>query len=127
MSAESEGRGLLQFYFDMSAMESKRIASRTRATPSSRRAMRLLAACAGACVGVVVAGCGTTTSAPGAPAAAPPAPPINLQGFPPAYREGFGDGCATARGAERRDLARFGSDGNYRTGWQDGMAQCRAR
>jgi hypothetical protein len=57
----------------------------------------------------------------------PPPPPVNLQGFPPTYRLGFGDGCATARGTEQKDAARFTADGNYRTGWQDGVAQCRKK
>jgi hypothetical protein len=89
-----------------------------------------------------VAGCATvsppTTPVPsGAPSPAPapapkpyvepPPPPVNLQGFPPTYRLGFGDGCATARGTEQKDVARFSADGNYRTGWQDGVAQCRKK
>ncbi|MEO8345075.1 MAG: hypothetical protein ABI607_05210 [Betaproteobacteria bacterium] len=57
----------------------------------------------------------------------PPPPPINLQGFPQTYRLGFGDGCATARGTDQKDAARFAADGNYRTGWQDGVAQCKKR
>ncbi len=57
----------------------------------------------------------------------PPPPPVNLQGFPPTYRLGFGDGCATARGTEQKDVARFKDDGNYRTGWQDGVAQCKKK
>jgi hypothetical protein len=52
---------------------------------------------------------------------------VNLQGFPPTYRLGFGDGCATARGSEQKDVARFNADGNYRTGWQDGVAQCKKK
>jgi hypothetical protein len=88
-----------------------------------------------------LAGCVTVApSAPGVPAASPPAPqpapgpyveppppPVNLQGFPPTYRLGFGDGCATARGTAQKDAARFAADGNYRTGWQDGVAQCGKR
>ena len=31
------------------------------------------------------------------------------------------------RGTERKDAARFGADGNYRTGWQDGLALCRKK
>ena len=60
-------------------------------------------------------------------AAEPPPPPVNLQGFPLGYRQGFGDGCASVRGSERKDAARFGNDGNYRVGWQDGVAQCKAK
>jgi len=61
-------------------------------------------------------------SAPGAPI--PPAN-INLQAFPPEYRHGYADGCASATGAERKDAPRFRSDGQYRTGWQDGNALCK--
>ena len=59
--------------------------------------------------------------------AEPPPPPINLSGFPLPYRQGFADGCASATGTERRDAGRFRSDGNYSTGWQDGLAQCRKK
>ena len=57
--------------------------------------------------------------------AEPPPPPVNLEGFPLPYRQGFADGCASAGGVERKDAARFAAGGNYRTGWQDGLAQCR--
>jgi len=83
----------------------------------------------------LVAGCASVPPAPTPPAPAapakpapyvePPPPPVNLQGFPPAYRLGFGDGCATGRGTEKKDPVRFSNDGNYRVGWQDGLAQCR--
>jgi hypothetical protein len=82
----------------------------------------------------VLAGCAAQTattpatpSTPSAPAAPAPPPPVNLQGFPPAYQAGFGDGCSTGRGAERKDGDRFGKDGNYRVGWQDGLAQCKRK
>ena len=78
-------------------------------------------------------------SRPSTPAATPdgtPTPPepqgdaeppanVNLQGFPLEYRQGYADGCASARDAERKDAARFKSDGQYRTGWQDGIALCK--
>ncbi len=57
----------------------------------------------------------------------PPPPGINLSGFPLPYRQGYADGCASAKGSERKDAARFAADGNYRTGWQDGLALCRKR
>ena len=57
--------------------------------------------------------------------AEPPPPPVNLEGFPLPYRQGFADGCASAGGVERKDATRFAAGGNYRTGWQDGLAQCR--
>ena len=59
--------------------------------------------------------------------AEPPPPAINLSGFPLPYRQGYADGCASASGAERKDAARFASDPNYRTGWQDGIALCRKK
>jgi hypothetical protein len=56
----------------------------------------------------------------------PPSPPnVNLQGFPLEYRQGYADGCASASGTERKDAARFRTDGQYRTGWQDGNALCK--
>ncbi|MCL4762650.1 MAG: hypothetical protein KJ018_12895 [Burkholderiales bacterium] len=57
--------------------------------------------------------------------AEPPPPPVNLGGFPLPYRQGYADGCASANGPQRRDATRFAADGNYRTGWQDGLWQCR--
>jgi len=54
--------------------------------------------------------------------AEPPAPAVNLSGFPLPYRQGYADGCASAGGGERKDTLRFGAVGNYRTGWQDGLA-----
>ena len=59
--------------------------------------------------------------------AEPPPPPVNLSGFPLAYRQGYADGCASAKGSERKDAGRFGSDTNYNMGWQDGLALCRKR
>lgn len=67
-------------------------------------------------------------TAPPLPASAePPAPKVNLSGFPLPYRQGYADGCASATGPERKDAVRFGADGNYRTGWQDGLALCRPK
>jgi hypothetical protein len=85
---------------------------------------------------LVVTGCATAPerpapTAPTAPplprTAEPPPPPVNLSGFPLPYRQGFADGCASATAAERKDGGRYADDGNYRTGWQDGLAQCRRR
>jgi len=88
---------------------------------------------------VLVAGCASapppaTAPAPPQPSAPPlprtaepPTPPVNLGGFPLAYRQGYADGCASASGAERKDAERFKGDGNYRTGWQDGLALCRRK
>jgi len=80
-------------------------------------------------------GCETAPPRPAKPAekaplpatAEPPPPNVNLSGFPLAYRQGYADGCASLSGGERKDAARFGSDGNYRTGWQDGYSLCKKR
>lgn len=92
-----------------------------------------------ALIAILIAGCATPPPPPATPAPAPsqpakpaplkepPPPPVNLQGFPLPYRAGFADGCSSARGSEKKDQARFGADGNYRMGWQDGLAQCKGK
>jgi hypothetical protein len=84
----------------------------------------------------VVGGCATTAprggptlpGTSGTPANVEPPPPnVNLSGFPLPYRQGYADGCASATGGERKDTLRFAADGNYRTGWQDGLAICRKK
>lgn len=85
-----------------------------------------------------VSGCAAVGPTPSEPPAQPSAPPlprgaeppppnVNLSGFPLPYRQGYADGCASATGPQRRDAARFSSDPNYRTGWQDGVALCRRK
>lgn len=54
----------------------------------------------------------------------PPKPKFNLDGFPLPYRQGYADGCASATGSARKDATRFAADGNYRTGWTDGLGLC---
>jgi hypothetical protein len=67
-------------------------------------------------------------SAPPIPANKEPPPPnVNLSGFPLPYRQGYADGCASATGPERKDAPRYGADGNYRTGWTDGLALCKKK
>ena len=70
-----------------------------------------------------------TPSKPQAPPTRNPNPPanVNLQGFPLAYRQGYADGCASVGDVEHKDPARFRSDGQYRTGWQDGHFLCRKK
>jgi hypothetical protein len=55
------------------------------------------------------------------------APPINLSGYSPAFKEGFQHGCDAARGTPRRDSKRFEADAQYAQGWQDGRAICGKR
>ena len=33
----------------------------------------------------------------------------------------------SATGPERKDAVRYGADGNYRTGWTDGLALCKKK
>lgn len=78
---------------------------------------------------LLVAGCAGTLAPAPAPAplprnVEPPKPTINLDGFPLPYRQGYADGCASATGAQRKDATRFAADGNYRTGWTDGLGLC---
>lgn len=68
---------------------------------------------------VLLAGC-----AHQAPVATSERPPVNLSGYSPAFREGFGDGCDTARGSRKRKEARYADDAQYRRGWDDGQAIC---
>lgn len=55
-----------------------------------------------------------------------PLPAYNLAGYPPAVREGYIDGCETARKSEygRKDEKRFAADPQYRMGWNDGLSIC---
>src|SRR5258707_11177173 len=58
--------------------------------------------------------------------AAPPA--YNLTGYPPAVRDGYIDGCETARNTPyaRKDAKRMAADGQYSMGWNDGYSICKA-
>lgn len=89
----------------------------------------------------IAAGCATSprSDAPvprGEPAPAPSQPsvqrpsppaPVNLSGYSPAFKQGYSDGCASARGSMRRDDARYRSDNDYMMGWSDGNSVCRTR
>lgn len=57
----------------------------------------------------------------------PSVPAVNLSGYPPEFRQGYADGCASANAPRRRDEARFKSDANYAQGWQDGYDICRRK
>ena len=98
--------------------------------PVPHRRIARAAAALGVALLLALGGCATPPaggpgrSAPLPPDAEPPPPGVNLAGFPLPYRQGYADGCASARGGERKDAARFAADGNYRTGWHDGRAIC---
>ena len=55
-----------------------------------------------------------------------PRPAYNLAGYPPPVREGYIDGCETARKSEygRKDEKRFAADARYQMGWNDGYSIC---
>lgn len=56
-------------------------------------------------------------------------PAYNLAGYPPAVREGYIDGCETAKGTRygRKDASRFAGDAQYQMGWNDGHSLCKPR
>jgi len=61
-------------------------------------------------------------------ACASPAPgDVNLSGYPPEFRQGYADGCASAKGSRTRDDKRFHSDYQYAQGWRDGNDICKRR
>lgn len=116
-----------------------------RPSPAARAAPRggwRLVLAGSACA--LLSACATTSAPPGAPAGPgtgaepvvrpgipahvePPAPAVNLSGFPLSYRQGYADGCASVRSGMQQDRARYAADGNYRTGWQDGFALCKKK
>ena len=53
-------------------------------------------------------------------------PTYNLTGYPPAVRDGYIDGCESAKGSQyaRKDAGRFGADAQYQMGWNDGFSIC---
>lgn len=55
-----------------------------------------------------------------------PRPAYNLTGYPPAARDGYIDGCETARKSAygHKDGKRFAADSQYSTGWNDGYSIC---
>jgi hypothetical protein len=56
-------------------------------------------------------------------------PAYNLAGYPPAVREGYIDGCESAKGTAyaRKDAQRFGADPKYQMGWNDGFSICKPK
>lgn len=53
---------------------------------------------------------------------------VNLAGFPPTYKQGYVDGCATSHGIRTvRDEAAFKADFQYASGWRDGRDICKKR
>ena len=54
---------------------------------------------------------------------------INLSGFPPEYKAGYDDGCASVNvaGIVKKDAKRYKSDKQYAQGWKDGFDLCKKR
>jgi hypothetical protein len=53
---------------------------------------------------------------------------VNLSGFPPAFQQGYAEGCESAgTGRTRRDEGRYRADEDYMQGWNDGYGVCRRR
>ena len=56
------------------------------------------------------------------------------EGYPPAYAEGYEDGCGSGNNAAgsvldafKKDVSRYKRDSTYRQGWDDGFKQCKAK
>lgn len=58
-----------------------------------------------------------------------PRPQYNLAGYPPATRDGYIDGCESAKKSPyaNKDEKRFAADAQYRMGWNDGLSICSRR
>jgi len=58
-----------------------------------------------------------------------PKPTYNLTGYPPAVRDGYIDGCETARGSRygRKDAKRIAAEPQYKMGWDDGFSICQRK
>ena len=58
-----------------------------------------------------------------------PRPQYNLAGYPPAVRDGYIDGCESAKKSAyaHKDEKRFAADAQYRMGWNDGLSICAKR
>ena len=86
-----------------------------------------------ACVALLLAASGCAALAPDTPAEAhrkrveATRPAYNLAGYPPAVRDGYIDGCETAKHSRyaKKDASRFASDPQYKMGWDDGFSICK--
>lgn len=83
------------------------------------------------CLAVALAACANLpsgrTGGNGDAPAARPAPNVNLSGYNAAFKDGYADGCDSARAAQRRNAKRYGTDTDYTMGWNDGHAMCARR
>lgn len=83
----------------------------------------------------LVAGC-AGTSGPGrrpesrqSPSAPSTRPVYNLSGYSAAFKDGYVDGCETAKKTRyaQKDGRRFSAESQYRQGWNDGFSLCRRK
>jgi hypothetical protein len=53
-------------------------------------------------------------------------PNVNLAGYPPAFQDGYMDGCNSARRPEspKKDEERYKQESQYAAGWRDGHDIC---
>ncbi|MCO7555026.1 hypothetical protein [Metapseudomonas otitidis] len=72
------------------------------------------------CAALLLAGCETTHDY------------LVAQGYPPAFADGYQDGCSSGRqaagaitGEFRKDVPRYLRDRTYAEGWGDGFEQCK--
>lgn len=75
----------------------------------------------------VLNGCASPNLRAGADDPAHVTTSINLSGFPPEYKRGFGVGCESAKDAGGRLPQRPKGDPSFVQGWQDGLDYCRPR
>lgn len=56
-------------------------------------------------------------------------PAYNLTGYPPAVRDGYIDGCESAKKSAyaRKDAKRMSADAQYSMGWNDGFSICKTK
>ncbi len=76
----------------------------------------------------MVTGC-SMTGYPSGPLPPSTRPNYNLTGYPLAFKEGYTDGCETAKGTfyGRKDKHRYATDQQYRAGWDDSLSLCRGK
>jgi hypothetical protein len=89
-------------------------------------------------LGLAAAGCGSLPPAPDRAETPVEAsqrreqasrPAYNLTGYPAAVREGYVDGCESAKSTSyaRKDAKRMAGDPQYSMGWNDGFSLCKAK
>jgi hypothetical protein len=100
--------------------ESQRNARHLRNLPMSPRRLRTLTLAA-LVTTLALAACGSVKET------------MLERGFPPAYAEGYADGCSSGNKAAgglfdrtRKDMTRYGADRQYTQGWDAGFRRCRA-